>query len=242
MADGEAGHVLTQKVGPLPLVLWVVGGSAVIFVVMLMRNKGSSGAQALQTNQVTALAPTEAEAFGTIEQQQQDVTNALTTLGNNQSALGGSMSSLTGIVTQQGADNAAAFQNLVDGQNTIQQGQTAASSQATNYYQSVLANMLNYFNSTSSQINGVNSNIGQTSAALAGQLNTINANITTDAQAQAAGFQSLNDYLSKNDARVGTLVDWVDEIKARLQQGDYSAARWGPSGTSYQTALSPKPA
>jgi len=154
-----AENIVTQKVGPLPLVVWVAGGAGVIGLFILLTHKGNNGASANQTNSVSALAPTSAEAFGTIEQQQQDVVNALTTLGQNQSALGGSMSTLTGIVTQQGQDNAAAFQNLVDGQNTIQQGQAAASSQATNYYKSLLNNMQNYYASLGNQINGVNTNV-----------------------------------------------------------------------------------
>jgi hypothetical protein len=115
-------NVITEKVGPLPLVVWVAGGAGAVALFIALSHKGNNGAAANQTNSVSALAPTSAEAFGTIEQQQQDVTNALTTLGQNQSALGGSMSTLTGIVTQQGADNAAAFQNLQNGQSQIQQG------------------------------------------------------------------------------------------------------------------------
>src|SRR5215471_12996758 len=153
-----AENVITQKVGPLPLVVWVAIGSGGVLLLLMFTHKSGNSKQS-QSNSVNALSPTEAEAFGTIEQQQQDVVNALTTLGQNQSALGGSMSTLTGIVTQQGQDNAAAFQNLVDGQNTIQQGQAAASSQATNYYKSLLNNMQNYYASLGNQINGVNTNV-----------------------------------------------------------------------------------
>lgn len=196
MADGEAGHVLTQKIGPLPLVLWVVGGAGLIFVVMMMKNKGSSGAQGMQTNQVSALAPTEAEAFGTMEQQQQDVVNALTTLGNNQSALGGSMSTLTGIVTQQGADNASAFQNLKDGQATIEQGQASAASANSGYYTSLLSNLTNYFNSLGSQINGVNSNVSQVGQAV--------GTVSNQVSGVQAGQQLTSDQLSA----IGRFLGW----------------------------------
>ena len=93
--------VITQKVGPLPLVVWVAGGAGVVGLFLLMTHKGNNSAQGNQTNSVNALSPTEAQAFGTIEQQQQDVTNALTTLGQNQSALGGSMSTLSGLSQQE---------------------------------------------------------------------------------------------------------------------------------------------
>lgn len=158
MAEGDAGEVLTHKVGPVPLIVWVAGGAGVVFVFLLLSHR-TQGSSANATNQISALAPTEAEAFGTIEQQQQDVTNALTTLGNNQSALGGSLSTLTGIVTQQGADNAASFQNLVNGQQQIEQGQTAASSQATNYYNSIAASLANFFATANGQLNGINSGV-----------------------------------------------------------------------------------
>lgn len=174
--EHDTGNVLTQKVGPLPLVVWVVGASGVVFLFLLMKGKGSANTAANnQTNQVSALAPTEAEAFGTIEQQQQDVTNALTTLGNNQSALGGSMSTLTGIVTQQGSDNAAAFQNLANGQQTIESGQTSAATNEQNYFNAITASLTNYFNSLSGQVGGVSS-----------QVNGLNSNVIAGNQQLSA--------------------------------------------------------
>ena len=203
MADG--GDVVTQKVGGLPLVLWVAGGAGVIGIFILMTHKGNNGASANQTNSVNALAPTEAEAFGTIEQQQQDVTNALTTLGNNQSALGGSLSTLTGIVTQQGSDNAAAFQNLVNGQNTIEQGQSSASDQATNYYNALLQNLTNYYNSLGTQINGVNSNV------------------TAQAQAQQGLMSALQTAINNLTGQVGTnqqqAQQWYQSLQQQIQSG-----------------------
>jgi hypothetical protein len=179
------GEVLTHKVGPLPLLVWVAGGAGVVFLFVLMTHRNTSSS-ANATNSVSALAPTEAEAFGTIEQQQQDVVNALSTLGNNQSALGGSLSTLTGIITQQGADNAAAFQNLVNGQQTIEQGQTAASDQATSYYNSIASSLANYFSSVNGQLNGINSNTSQT------QQNTLDLMQQNFKQyaASAFGYQS----------------------------------------------------
>jgi hypothetical protein len=139
-----AENIITQKVGPLPLVVWVIGGSGAFLLFIMLTHKGSSGGQANATNQVSALAPTEAEAFGTIEQQQQDVTNALTTLGQNQSALGGSLSTLSGTIDTNQNWNAAQFANLLSGMGQVQQGQTAASNQATSYYQSLLNNLSAY--------------------------------------------------------------------------------------------------
>jgi hypothetical protein len=206
-------NALTAKVGPLPLVVWVAGGSAVVLVFMMMRNKGNSGAQGMQTNQVSALAPTEAEAFGTMEQQQQDVVNALTTLGNNQSALGGSMSTLTGIVTQQGADNAASFQNLQNGQSTIEQGQQSAASASSNYYSSLLSNLTNYFNSLGSQINGVNSNVSQ----VGGAVGTVSNQVSGVSNAQGAQYASLLNWLQSVSGQVQGVSGQVAGVSNQVQ-------------------------
>jgi hypothetical protein len=165
--------IITQKLGPLPLVVWVIGGSGAVLLFVMMTHKGNNGAQANTTNSVSALAPTEAEAFGTLEQQQQDVSNALTTLGNNQSALGGSMSTLAGTVTQGNTQNAASFQSLLDalsgvsgqvsgvsGQVTGVSGQVgdasaAASRQASDYNATLLQQLGNWFaNLSTTVVNG----------------------------------------------------------------------------------------
>jgi len=254
-----AENIVTQKVGPLPLVVWVAGGAGIIGLFILMTHKGNNGASANQTNQVSSLAPTEAEAFGTIEQQQQDVVNALTTLGQNQSALGGSMSTLTGIVTQQGADNASAFQNLVDGQNSIKQGQTDASTQADKYYTGLLSNLTNYYNSMSGQLNGINSNVtaqGQANYAyqqsayawlmnalqgISGQVSGVSSQQATafgqlsaqqqaQAAAQAAGFSGINNYLNSIYSTEGNMTNWLYMINARVSPGGAGQAQNWPGG------------
>lgn len=201
-----------QKVGPLPLIAWVAGGAGLVFLLLMMKH-GSNNASNLQTNAVSALAPTEAEAFGTIEQQQQDVTNALTTLGQNQSYLGGSLATLTGITTQQGADNAAAFQNLQNGQQSILSGQASAASSSANYYSSLNSAISNFFNSLSGQINGVNSNVSQVGQAvgtvsnqvsgvsgqlsgLSGQVSGVQNTVNANAAAQQWGFANMDSLLA----------------------------------------------
>jgi hypothetical protein len=168
-----AESIITQKLGPLPLVVWVIGGSGAVLLFVMMTHKGNNGAQANTTNSVSALAPTEAEAFGTLEQQQQDVSNALTTLGQNQAALGGSMSTLAGTVTQGNTQNAASFQSLLDalsgvsgqvsgvsGQVSGVSGQVsdasaAASRQASDYNTTLLNQLANWFaNLSTTVVNG----------------------------------------------------------------------------------------
>jgi len=179
-----AENVITQKVGPLPLVVWVAGGAGVIGLFILMTHKGNNGSSANQTNQISALAPTEAEAFGTIEQQQQDVTNALTTLGNNQAALGGSINTLSGTEAVNWANANTQFGNILTGQQQLstqvgtgftnigdvltgittgisglQAGEDKISNDQATYYNGLLTNLQNYANSLSGQLNGVNSNL-----------------------------------------------------------------------------------
>jgi hypothetical protein len=164
-----AENIITQKVGPLPLVVWVIGGSGAFLLFVMLTHKGNNGQQANATNQVSALAPTEAEAFGTIEQQQQDVTNALTTLGQNQSALGGSLQTISGTIDTNQNWNAAQFANILGGLSQVQQGQTAASDQATNYYNSLLGNMGNYANNIMAQNTQYNDQQNAQAAANMGQ-------------------------------------------------------------------------
>jgi hypothetical protein len=140
-----ADNIITQKLGPLPLVVWVIGGSGAVLLFVMLTHKGNNGAQANATNQVSALAPTEAEAFGTLEQQQQDVSNALTTLGQNQAALGGSLGTLSGTIDTNQNWNAAQFANILGGLSQVEQGQTDEQQQAAGFQQwnaAQLANLL----------------------------------------------------------------------------------------------------
>jgi hypothetical protein len=138
-----AENIITQKVGPLPLVVWVAIGSGGVLLLLMLTHK-SSGAQSTQTNSVNALSPTEAESFGTIEQQQQDVVNALSTLAQNQSALGGSISTLNGSETQNWANANQQFGNILSGLSTVQSGQQDAASAAQNYFQTLNGNIAAY--------------------------------------------------------------------------------------------------
>jgi hypothetical protein len=198
--------IITEKVGPLPLVVWVIGGSGAVLLFVMLTHKGSSGSQANTTNSVSALAPTEAEAFGTLEQQQQDVSNALTTLGQNQSALGGSMSTLAGTVTQQGTQNASAFQSLLDalsgvagqvsgvsgqvsgvaGQvGDVSQGQSAASAQASNYNNTLLQQLANWFANLSTTVTNGDAGLSQ-------QVSSAQQAINSGAQANTAYLANLD--------------------------------------------------
>jgi|SRR5215471_450054 len=138
-----AENVITQKVGPLPLVVWVAIGSGGVLLLLMFTHKSGNSKQS-QSNSVNALSPTEAESFGTIEQQQQDVVNALTTLGQNQSALGGSLNNLTGMETTNWGMANQQFANMLSGLSQVQQGQADAATNAQNYFQTLNNNIAAY--------------------------------------------------------------------------------------------------
>jgi hypothetical protein len=191
MAEG----IITQKLGPLPLVVWVIGGSGAVLLFVMLTHKGNNGSQANTTNSVSALAPTEAEAFGTLEQQQQDVSNALTTLGQNQAALGGSMSTLAGTVTQGNTQNAASFQSLLDalsgvsgqvsgvsGQVSGVSGQVsdasaAASRQASDYNATLLNQLANWFANLSTTVTNGDTGLSRQVSSAQNSINSVSGQV-----------------------------------------------------------------
>jgi hypothetical protein len=147
-------NILTHKLGPLPVIVWVASGASIIGVVLFL-TKDKSGSDNTSSNNVAMLSPTEAEAFGTIEQQQQDVTNALTTVGQNQAALGGSLNTLSGSFAQQSAYENTQFGAIEQAQSTLsaQQAQDTSSLEQgqQDYFQSVIQNLQNMYSALSSQ-------------------------------------------------------------------------------------------
>lgn len=75
---------LSQKIGPLPLVAWVgiMAGGAAILVALRAKTAARSTSTALDM-----LSPSSAEAFGTLQQQQEDLSNALNQLGIGQGTI-----------------------------------------------------------------------------------------------------------------------------------------------------------
>jgi uncharacterized protein YggU (UPF0235/DUF167 family) len=239
MGCSVADNIITQKVGPLPLVVWVIGGSGAVLLFVMMSHKGNNGAAANATNQVSALAPTEAEAFGTIEQQQQDVSNALTTLGQNQSALGGSMSTLSGQVTQQGTQNAAGFQSLIDALSGVS-GQVSGVSSQVSGVAGQAGNlsitqaqqgqaMQQYYDFLARQLSGVS-----------GQVSGVSGQVSDASQTQAQQGQANYQYYSTLYQQLGNwfsnLTSTVTNGNAGLSQQVSSAQQSINSGAQANTA------
>jgi hypothetical protein len=223
-----AESIITQKLGPLPLVVWVIGGSGAVLLFVMMTHKGNNGAQANTTNSVSALAPTEAEAFGTLEQQQQDVSNALTTLGQNQAALGGSMSTLAGTVTQGNTQNAASFQSLLDALSGVSGQVSGVSGQVSG---------------VSGQVSGVSGQVSDASAAASRQASDYNttllnqlanwfANLSTTVVNGDTGLSrqvsSAQNSINSVSGQVGSLSDLTQSNTAYLANLDQAGinATW----------------
>jgi hypothetical protein len=209
MGCSVAEGIITQKVGPLPLVVWVIGGSGAVLLFVMLSHKGNNGAAANATNQVSALAPTEAEAFGTIEQQQQDVSNALTTLGQNQSALGGSMSTLAGTVTQQGSQNAAGFQSLLDALSGVSGQVSGVSGQVGNMSLTQAQQgqaMQQYYDALARQVGGVSGQVGDMSQTQAQQGQAAYQYYSTLYQQLGNWFANLTSTVTNGDAGLSQQV------------------------------------
>jgi hypothetical protein len=190
------GDIITEKVGPLPLVAWVAGGAGLIFLLILMTHRGSnSSAQSNQTNQVSSLAPTEAEAFGTIEQQQQDVTNALTTMGNNQSALGGSINTLSGMETSNWANANTQFGNVLSGQQQLSSQMTAGQQQIQASQQDLMSQLATGIQGLQGGITGLQGGQQQLSAAQASYFNQIQSALSNYYGALQGSLNGVNSNL-----------------------------------------------
>jgi phage-related protein len=192
-------NVITEKVGPLPLVVWVALGSGGVLLLIVLTHKSGTGSQATQSNSVAALAPTQAEAFGTLEQQQQDVVNALTTLNGNQSALGGSLSSLSGMETSQWQNANAQFQNLSDGQQSLGNQLAGVNQDLGQQIGSGFSNLGSQVGTGFSTLQGQNQQLSQQQTTYYNQL----------AAAMQSYFNSLNGGLNGINSNIGQLQQSV---------------------------------
>lgn len=218
-------NLLTHKIGPLPVVVWVGAGASIIGLFLLLNKNGSnSSSTGASTNNVSMLAPTEAEAFGTIEQQQQDVTNALTTLGQNQAAVGANVNSLSGAFGQQSAYENTQFGSLSQAMAGLSQQQSSDTSSLeagqSYYYSSLLQNLINAYNALSAQ--GTQ------------QTNQISGQVSADQAANNAYYNQLSTYLANMQQGLGGSIGTT---KAEILQ---LAKQFGPNvgGQVQQTLTS----
>ena len=196
-----AENFVTQKLGPLPMWAWVgVGSLGVVAIMYFSKSNSGSSAQNNQTNAVSALAPTEAEAFGTIEQQQQDVTNALTTLGNNQAAMGGSLSTLAGSETSNWANANTQFGSIL-------QAISGVSGQVTNVGSQV-SGVSGQVSGVSGQVSGLSAADQQYYANLANQLNNQYNALSSQVQAGNAAAAAQQNQLQQMISNIGTFLGW----------------------------------
>jgi len=131
MLDAQGG-LLGHKLGPLPVVVWVgLAGGAVAIAIAVRGKMGSSSSGGVNGAGIDMLAPSAAEAFGTLEEQQRQLTNALSSIGAGQAA---SENSLSDQITRNFANAAnlsqAQYSQLVSGQMAIRGNDQASSDYA----------------------------------------------------------------------------------------------------------------
>jgi hypothetical protein len=80
------GNLLGQKVGPLPLVAWVGLAGGAVAIWLAVRSRSNSGSSGPAGAGISMLDPSSAEAFGTLEQQQIDLTNTLSQMAQSNQA------------------------------------------------------------------------------------------------------------------------------------------------------------
>jgi hypothetical protein len=97
---------LGEKLGPLPIVGWVGLAAGAVAIGLALRGRFNSQQSGVAGAGIDMLAPSAAEAFGTLEQQQSDLTNALSALGmgvsNVQSSVNDTRNAVGTVSTQVG--------------------------------------------------------------------------------------------------------------------------------------------
>jgi len=205
--------------GGVPSWLIVVGAVAgVVGVVMLLKGSGGGGGTTAAGTSINA-------ALGSIQEENMNLlgtTQAGFMQTSNQLTAG--FTGLSGQVTsasQQEAADAANTQALISGGFTNLQGgitqlgtqMTGLSSQVQGYQQ---------LNAASFQ--GINQTLTS--------LTQLEQTGQTNSAQYAQNLGSLMNELSSENLQT---QNWVDEIKARLQSGNYSQAENGPSGQGWQS-------
>lgn len=123
-------------------------------------------------------------------------------------------------------------QQLASGFSGLSQQETANNAAITSGF----TNMGSALTGISSQVQGYQ----QSNAASFQNINTLLANLSTleqTGQANSAAYaQNMGSLMNELSAENLQTQNWVDEIKARLQSGNYSQAENGPSGQGWQSA------
>jgi hypothetical protein len=126
---GGGGNLLGQKVGPLPLVAWVglAGGAVAIWLAVRSRANAASSSGVAGAG-ISMLDPSSAEAFGTLQQQQQDLTNTLSGMQMGQGQANNTMLHYLANINQ-------ALGTIYGQADAIQQGQTLSDTYLANINQ-----------------------------------------------------------------------------------------------------------
>jgi hypothetical protein len=209
----------------------VVGAVAGIAgVVLLLRQGGGS------SSSTVAAGTSINAALGSIQEENMNLlgtTQAGFMQTGQQIASGFSATSqqIGGVQSQELADFTS-LTNQVTGASNQEQSDAAANIAAVN---SGFTNLGTGLSNLSAQVQGYQ----QTNAASFQNINTLLGNLSTleqTGQANSAAYsQNLGALMNELSAENLQTQNWVDEIKARLQSGNYSQAENGPSGQGWQS-------
>jgi hypothetical protein len=193
----------------------IVGAVAgIVGVVMLLKNQGGGGTTAAGTSINAAL--------GSIQEENMNL------LGTTQAGFMQTSQQISGLSSQELA-------SFADTNNQIAGGFSNLAGQVQGV-QSGITGLGNQMTGLSSQVQGYQ----QTNAASFQNINTLLnslSNMEATGQANSAAYaQNLGSLMNELSAENLQTQNWVDEIKARLQSGNYSQAENGPSGQGWQSA------
>lgn len=201
--------------GGLPSWVMVVGAVAgIVGVVLLLKGQGGSGGTTAAGTSINA-------ALGSIQEE-------------NMNLLGTTQAGFMQTTQQFGALGAQQAASFADTNSQIAGGFSNLAGQVSGV-QAGITGLGNQMTGISSQVQGYQ----QTNAASFQNIGDLLTNLThleQTGQANSAAYaQNMGSLMNELSAENLQSQNWIDEIKARLQSGNYSAPENGPSGQGWQT-------
>jgi len=228
MFPGPGGK---SKGPPTWLLIGGAGVGIIAIVVLISRNTGGS---------TTAGATSIPAALGSIQEENMNL------LGTVQAGALANLANFQGVNSNMAADQAqilSNFQVLQTGQKDILDAISSGNTTLLGAIQG-LTPKVDQIIQLEQQLGTAE---GQHAIDLQNQISALSGQVTQGFQQATASndaqFSTLTNYVAGQFNLTGgglaVLLRWTDEIKARLQQGDYSVAFHGPSYQPWQTASSP---
>jgi hypothetical protein len=223
-----------EKIAGLPIWVLVVGlGGAAVVAYLLFRNQGASSS--------SSTGATGYSSQGLAVMQNPDESATMSAQNQELSVLTQELAGIGGQVGDIGTNVTSGFSSVGTSLNGISGQLGSLANQDEANYQSMLTNISALGTADNAYYNSLLGSITTYANTLMGQNTQLSHDLAMDQAAQAAGFSNFAAVQTQQTHDLGTIMDWTNEIKARLQQGDYSAAEHGPSGQPWTTASSLAP-